>query len=308
MSSSLKEPLIVPRVDEVAKVDGAFRVDAVSIFGVPARDSKLRHPMTGLVNGMVRRSSKSNKDRFIFCLQTGKVDGKDRTKRKPMLLAQRQTTVLYNKFYIFDISKSSIDPHDELLSSEAFKSKDDPRFVGKLQRVFRNNPSHICYSLFQGRHEEEFQVATVMYEIPSTVAHLKKETFRVANIALFSEMPAKNNEEAVLDNTALEEAVNSFLSKKKALGQIIAPAEGIYVSSTKLPVADKDGVFKVKFGNRGKGTSMKNMLLTDHLHKDVSNLQMVAFDKDALVDFAVDFVAPFNAFQAFGFAICQFDL
>ena len=138
------------------------------------------------------------------------------------------------------------------------------------------------------------------------IQHIKKQTFRHANVAILAELPMADNE-VIMDKTALSKAVDMYLNKEKTLGQMIAPTEGIYVSSTKLPIKDKDGTFRVNFGNRGNGTTMENMKLTDYLHKDMNNLQMIAFD-DTRVDYSVDYTVPFNAFQAFGFALCQFDL
>lgn len=78
---------------------------------------------------------------------------------------------------------------------------------------------------------------------------------------------------------------------------------GLDSVETKEPSQKGGGRRGLNFYGRGREPSCKNMQLQNRDGKVV--IQMVKWEKDL---FHLDFVHPFDAFHAFGFAIAQFDL
>jgi hypothetical protein len=295
----------------VAVAEAPFKsmaVKSLSIFDAPVFKSNVCNPRTGLVNGIVCKADDEN-NRFIFFLQTGDAHGKDRTTRKAILVAERQCV---SKYYIFDVS--SITMGD--LAWSSFSKEDDPRFVGTFCRLARFQTTILAkkqyfgYTLYRGRHESRVQVAAILFEVASVKAWWKNKHHRSCHLI---SLGRNNNDEAknigtnvILENGCLGKSVKFLLSKEKTLNDIVAPNIGIYVSVTNHQKNER-GIPRPTFhGRANQVAAHENMKMADLLTKR-TNLHMVVWDDDK-TEYNVDFAEPYNAFQAFGFALAQLEL
>lgn len=146
------------------------------------------------------------------------------------------------------------------------------------------------YSLFS----EQGQVACVVYQIPSLISVVLDGPPRRAQIAI-----AKPK----VDKTGMFEAKVKAAIKKTRTLEALADLGFANVFQTKSPYSKGGGRWGLNFHGRGREASSKNMQLED----DAGNV-MVQVAKWDTNTYNVDFRAPFNMYQAFGFAIAQLDL
>ena len=272
------------------------------------------NPKNGLTNGIVTRV---NNNRFVFSLQNGHTH--ERQKRTNVYMAQRK---FFSEYNIFDVTDTPDVDGSGSFSNEPFLSSTDDRHVGKICRI-RSPSSYVGYRLFNGRGDKKHQVQSVLYQIPKTFDWLKGKTFRQCHVIFSTEesfandaggmgATAPNENASTKDKNHLKEAVKTVLTKAKKIEDIGNPARGIHVTSTKLPKYNPTtGTFTTNFAGRCQQSSQKNMQLSadafycnGNENQEV-NLQIACWTTN---EYSVDFTAPISPFQAFGFALAQFDL
>jgi len=262
----------------------------------------------GLTNGIVCRATPGNKNRFVFYLQIGETN--EREQRMVLFVAQRQ---VFSKYYIYDVSETIDIDSDGSFRDESFTSKIDNRFVGKICRI-RTPSNYVGYSLFEGRGNCKVQVQSVLYQIPKTLTWMKGESLRECHVVFSSKNSIFKSEgifgsSETVDN-GFEKDVKAILGKKSTMSSFASLSEETRVTTTKLPKYNKKtGSFTANFGGRCKAADQLNMQLADYSPNNGSgkvNLQMAMWTTD---EYSLDFASStMSSFQAFGYALAQFDL
>ena len=273
----------------------------VSPFEVPSPTENLVNPMNNLVMGMIR-PVKGKLGRYVFYLNTSdNPEGRDQ--HKAIFVAQRvfgcKEIRIGCKYHIYDVSKMAAAKGDDF-AEETFTKKLDSRFVGEFRRIRKIQAEpYSGYSLYQGRGEKKVQVQSILFEVSPMMKALTKTTFRTCSVLAFSE---NKNLGACVDKSQLEKSVNAIYKGKKSILSCQKLQDGIHVHGTKFPVLDTEtGKYVLKFGSRGQEPSRRN---TQIGNKDQVTMQMAKWASD---DYSVDFAAPYNAYQAFGFALAHLE-
>jgi hypothetical protein len=244
-------------------------------FAVPTKKD-YRHS-TGLVHCVVRREAGKGRfgfasNRIIFSLQ--KRDGTEIV----LLVATKQA----GQYTISDLS-SKIGKQLGVLS---------------MVMVSKKSIKSLVYSLYQDTE----QVASILYHVPSILSVVLDGPPRRAQIAISTSQAHVHQQSSIL------EAKSKFnIHKSQSLKGIDDGQPLLHVFDTKDPYSKGGGRWGLNFHGRGRLASSKNMQM-ENKQADSSEtvvFQIAKWDKHA---YNVDFRAPFNMFQAFGFALAQIDL
>jgi hypothetical protein len=241
-------------------------------FATPQKKD-YRHS-TGLVHCVVRREAGKGRfgfatNRITFSLQ--KRDGTEIV----ILVATKQA----GNYTISDLS-----------------NKIDKELGGLL--LLKKSFKSLVYSLYQ----ENEQVAVILYDVPSIISVVLDGPPRRAQIAISS------SQAHVQQTLGILEAKSKFsILKTRSLQGVDDDQPFLHVFENKDPYSKGKGRWGLNFHGRGRLASSKNMQME---HKNQADSETVVFqiakwDKHA---YNVDFRAPFNMFQAFGFALAQIDL
>jgi hypothetical protein len=106
----------------------------------------------------------------------------------------------------------------------------------------------------------------------------------------------------------LEAQSKISIRKTRSLQGIDDDQPSLHVFDNKEPYSKGGGRWGLNFHGRGRLASSKNMQMEHKTRNKPTTkvvFQIVKWDKHA---YNVDFRAPFNLFQAFGFALAQIDL
>jgi hypothetical protein len=266
-------------------------------FAVPIKKD-YRHS-TGLVHCVVRREM--GKGRFGFAsnhnitLSLQKRDGTEIA----LLVATKQAAA--GAYTISDLSSSKIDKRLGGLS---------------MLMMSKNSVKSLVYSLYQDTE----QVAVILYNVPSIISVVLDGPPRRAQIAISSAPQAAAAATPHVPQTSgiLEAKSKTSIHKTRSLLGIDDGQPFLHVFENKDPYSKGGGRWGLNFHGRGRLASSKNMQMDEHKsnnnksnnnNKQAGNetvvFQIAKWDKHA---YNVDFRAPFNMFQAFGFALAQIDL
>lgn len=248
-------------------------VKTLDCFAVPQKKD-YRHS-TGLVHCVVRREA--GKGRFGFASNriTFSLQKRDGTEIVLLVAAKQAGT-----YTISDLS-SKIGQQ-----------------LGVLSASNRNNSvKSLVYALYQ----ENEQVATILYHVPSIISVVLDGPPRSAQIAISSQQAHVQEKSPGI----LEAKSKISIQKTRSLLGIDDDQPFLHVFENKDPYSKGGGRWGLNFHGRGRLASSKNMQMEHKEADETVVFQIAKWDKHA---FNVDFRAPFNMFQAFGFALAQIDL
>jgi hypothetical protein len=240
-------------------------------FDVPQKKD-YRHG-TGLVHCVVRREA--GKGRFGFAYDRITFACQKRDGTEIVLLVATKQAAGPRMYTISD------------LSSKLGKQ------LGVLS-MSKSSVKSLVYSLYQ----ENEQVATILYQVPSIINVVLDGPPRRAQIAI-----SACQAHVQLQSGILEAKSKLSMHKTRSLQGIDDGQPFLHVFETKDPYSKGGGRWGLNFHGRGRLASSKNMQMENKQGETV--FQIAKWDKHA---YNVDFRAPFNVFQAFGFALAQIDL
>lgn len=281
----------------------------LSVFAPPSKRSSF--------SGLFRCCVVTKKGQFVMYY-----DGID----QPALRADKQLSAkVLPKYYIYDISL------EERGGISMPLNKNNKQYVGKIRRD-KNQYGHAFEVKPKRETLQSRQSLYILYDIPrgdpvsSDVR--KAPPPRKARVALYNE---QTNIHRSQGNT-LAEFVSSSLIKTNSLPQVANVDSGLHVFSHKEPFQKKNGDYALDFSGRCRMPSTANMQLQDDDGKVVIQLGKIKHNVFNL-DFRYVILmrgsrravmqrrplahksstacrylfsrAPFNAVQAFGFAIAQ---
>jgi hypothetical protein len=148
----------------------------------------------------------------------------------------------------------------------------------------------LVYSLYQ----ENEQVAAILYQVPSIINVVLDGRPRRAQIAISASQAHVQQKSGIL------EAKSKISIHKSRSLQGIDDHPFLHVFENKDPYSKGGGRWGLDFHGRGRLASSKNTQMENK--EGVIVFQIAKWDKHA---YSVDFRAPFNMFQAFGFALAQ---
>jgi hypothetical protein len=241
-------------------------------FAVPQKKD-YRHS-TGLVHCVVRREAGKGRfgfttNRITFSLQ--KRDGTEIV----LLVATKQN----GNYTISEVS-------NEIVTE-----------LGGLALASKSTKS-LVYLLYQ----ENEQVAVILYHVPSIISVVLDGPPRRAQIAISSSQSHVQHTSGILEAKS-----KISLHKTRSLRGIDDDQPFLHVFENKDPYSKGKGRWGLNFRGRGRLASSKNMQMENKHQTDSETVvfQIAKWDKNA---YNVDFRAPFNMFQAFGFALAQIDI
>jgi hypothetical protein len=247
----------------------ATTTKTLDCFAMPAK--KDYRSRTGLVHCVVRREVSQGRFGFASNRITFALQKRDGTEIV-LLVATKQAAV----YTISDFSSK----HGKQLGVLSL--------AGKSVKL-------LVYSLYQ-EHE---QVATILYQVPSIINVVLDGPPRRAQIAI-----SASQAHVQLKSGILEQKSKISIHKTRSLQGIDNDAHPfLHVFENKDPYSKGGGRWGLDFHGRGRLASSKNMQMENK--EGVIVFQIAKWDKHA---YSVDFRAPFNMFQAFGFALAQIDL
>jgi hypothetical protein len=246
----------------------ATKTKTLDCFALPHK--KDYRSRTGLVHCVVRREA--GKGRFGFASNriTFALQKRDGTEIV-LLVATKQAAG--NSYIISDLSSKHGKQLGDLSAGKSVKS--------------------LVYSLYQ----ENEQVATILYQVPFIINVVLDGPPRRAQIALSASQAHVQQKSGIL------EAKSKISINKTQSLQGIDDQPFLHVFENKDPYSKGGGRWGLNFHGRGRLASSKNMQMENSQAETV--FQIAKWDKHG---YNVDFRAPFNMFQAFGFALAQIDL
>lgn len=211
--------------------------------------------------------------------------------KKPLILARKMNMNRTSNYHLFDLTRGQ-------LSQKL--SKKSGSYLGKLRA---KNTNRTEYGLMS-RNSEKEELAGVLFDKLSILNQLKDGTqprkMRVLVPCLDENqvpVPFKVSGGDSLSGRLVELEEN----RKRDTGLL---ADGCKMYETKDPVYE-NGNYRLNFNGRVKLPSVKNFQL---VAKDDIDDVICQFGKVAEDVFHLDFKAPMNAYQAFAFALGQFNL
>lgn len=237
------------------------------------------HPKTGLVHGRVSTLPRDHvrAQTFHFVLQ----DENDKEDLSLHLVARKEK----HRYFIYDASKGMDETWNLLATME--------------RREFHNDA--VSYALTTAA--DKTLDACVFYNKPSLIQFALEGAPRQLELGVFTKAGRKleldKAYQVVKDCCKYSESKATSSSYK-----IVGDSKYLSVFQSVAPYR-KEGrkKFGLNFHGRGHGSSNKNCQMENEIGK--KTLQMCKVEKGV---YHVDFAAPINAVQAFGFALAQLDL
>jgi hypothetical protein len=239
-----------------------------SLFAAP--NKKDYRSRTGLVHCVVRREAGNGRFGFASNKLTFAVQKRDGTEIM-VLVATKQASG--NKYTIRDLSSK----------------------LGKELGVL--SPGKFMQSLVYSLYQEDEQVATILYQVPSVINVVLDGPPRRAQIAISASQAHVHQKSGIL------EAKSKISINKTRSLQGLGDQPFLHVFENKEPYDKGGGRWGLDFHGRGRLASSKNMQMENSQGETI--FQIVKWDKNV---YNVDFRTPFNMFQAFGFALAQINL
>lgn len=261
MSTMSKDPVID---SSSSKFYGRFLHDE---FHPPAPEDL--HRRTQLAHGTIYFEKLSSSSRFSFALQPNQDINKDGHKPVVVLTA--------------DKDKKSKSPF-------IIRNAETNKVVGRVVLQFKTM-KYISYAVFRG----DFQVASIVYHVPTIRTFLNLDPPRVAQMA-FPDSTEKNP-------TWLADVCKESIQKTSSLKAAFDECPGLLQFRSAVPYKKPDGNYGLNFCGRGQQTSCRNMQLVDVSEKLIC--QMAKWDTCV---YNVDFASPCSSFLAFAFALAQLDI
>lgn len=273
MTRTPEQSLPVPRPMPPAAVP----LKPLSAFSKPL--PAYHHPHTGLVHGrvLVQPRNRVHPESVHFCLQ----DTQDKDDLSLHLIAHKEK----HRYCIYDGSKGIDAPWD---------------LVAVIQRCEFHNDS-VSFALTTTA--DNTLDACVFFNKPSLIQYALEGAPRQLELGVFTKEGRK------LELAQARQVVKDCCkySESKATSsayKVVGDSKFLSVFHSLVPYK-KEG--RKKYGlnlkGRGRGASNKNCQMVNEIGK--VTLQMAKFEKGI---YSVDFAAPLNAVQAFGFALAQLDL
>jgi hypothetical protein len=157
------------------------------------------------------------------------------------------------------------------------------------------NSTKLGTSLIYNLNQHEEQVACISYQVPSILTAVLEGRPRHAQIAVAT---AHVDKKMGLFEAKIKNSINKTSSLEG-----VADLNFAHVFENTSPYSKGGGRWGLNFKGRGRQASPKNMQMENNQGEIM--LQIAKWDKNV---YNVDFRAPFNMFQAFGFALAQIEL
>lgn len=246
--------------------------------------------MSQRVNCIARREGRYRNSRIVFYLE-----GTDRYATRPLFVAQKRWG---GKFFIYDISE------DSTLVNRSFKKK-DAEYVGKIVRSQFIKRNLHANTLYQGTKDTKKQVASTAYDVLSLVF---PAVDGCPDRGAYCIVCLEGEEDSDINPNKIIPPINDAIKfHHRNLQEIDFLYDGLRVfhSACRLvPGADTPREpFLIRFRGRGSRESVKNLQIADPKTGEIV-LQMAKWNDN---EFTVDFKEPYNAYQAFGFALAQLE-
>ena len=213
----------------------------------------------------------------------------DETK-KPIILAQKMNLNRTSNYHLFDLTRAQL--------SSKF-SKKSGNYLGKLRAKNVNRTEYVLLN----QNSEREEIAGVRFERVSLVNQIKDGNQpRKMKVVV----PPLNEAAVPVPNRTQDSDAGS-LAEKLAEYEATALGKGskeLHVFESKDPVLE-NGNYRLNFHGRVSKPSVKNFQMVSRENIDDIICQFGKVDEDI---FHLDFKAPINAYQAFAFALCQFNL
>mmetsp|Transcript_83142 Transcript_83142/g.162954 ORF Transcript_83142/g.162954 Transcript_83142/m.162954 type:complete len:610 (+) Transcript_83142:101-1930(+) len=209
---------------------------------------------------------------------------------KAIILAQKMNMNRTSNYHLFDLTRAQL--------STKF-SKKSGNYLGKLRAKNINRTEYVLLN----QNSEREEIAGVRFDRVSLMNQIKEGN----QPRKMKVMIPPNNEYGVpVPNKTMETDAGS-LAEKLAEYETTAVGHGskdLFVFESKDPVLE-NGNFRLNFHGRVSKPSVKNFQMVSREDTDNVICQFGKVDEDV---FHLDFKAPLNAYQAFAFALCQFNL
>jgi tubby-related protein 1 len=209
---------------------------------------------------------------------------------KPIILAQKMNLNRTSNYHLFDLTRAQL--------STKF-SKKSGNYLGKLRAKNINRTEYVLLN----QNSEREEIAGVRFDRVSLMNQIKDGN----QPRKMKVMVPPVNEFGVPIPNRTQETDAGSLAEKLSVYETTAPGAGsdeLFVFESKDPVFE-NGNFRLNFHGRVSKPSVKNFQMVSR--EDIDNI-ICQFGKVNEDVFHLDFKAPLNAYQAFAFALCQFNL
>jgi hypothetical protein len=209
---------------------------------------------------------------------------------KPIILAQKMNMNRTSNYHLFDLTRAQL--------STKF-SKKSGNYLGKLRAKNINRTEYVLLN----QNSEREEIAGVRFDRLSLMNQIKDGN----QPRKMKVMVPPLNEFGVPIPNRTQETDAGSLAEKLSVYETTAPGAGsdeLFVFESKDPVFE-NGNFRLNFHGRVNKPSVKNFQMVSR--EDIDNI-ICQFGKVNEDVFHLDFKAPLNAYQAFAFALCQFNL
>ncbi|KAJ1423537.1 Tub family-domain-containing protein [Ochromonadaceae sp. CCMP2298] len=208
---------------------------------------------------------------------------------KTILLAQKMNLNRTSNYHLFDMTRATL---------ATKMSKKSGNYLGRLRAKHSNRTEYVLLS----QNSEREELAGVRFDRLSMLNQLKEgnqpRKMKVMVPLLCGDNVPVPNKTQEGDEGSLAEKLAAY--EKTAIGSL----KDLHVFETKDPVFE-NGNYRLNFHGRVSLPSVKNFQMVSRDNIDDIICQFGKVDEDV---FHLDFKAPITAYQAFAFALCQFNL
>lgn len=234
--------------------------------------------------------------------------------QKPLLLAKKMSHNKTSNYHIFDTSRGRV-----ALKGGAEFDKKSGNYLGKLRASSMNGTNYVIY----GNQNSASTVGNINNFIPkgevAPEADVRRELGAISyeRLNLLSQftsgsqprklsvvVPPLDADGVPVPNTYLQRDAARYSMQNTLKDPVEAAARECYLLENKEPTYE-NGNYRLNFAGRVSLPSVKNFQLVSP--EDTSNI-LCQFGKVGDDTFHLDFKRPITAFQAFAFALSQFNL